>query len=177
MEKELLLKNTPEFAIIDQDVFDFFQNNNKYADIKFLENLRAHSHGYPFYQKSIKVAKGKYKVKTIYLHKVIAENFLIKPEGIEQQMVLYKNGNKLDCRKENLFWGDRSTLQRIHQKANGKSGFKGVYKEGKYYKAIAYINKEPFLLGKFNTAEEAAEAYNKKISSVYTNIPAYLNKL
>lgn len=177
MPKEILLKNTLDVAIIDADVYDFLFKDAFYTEINFLQNLRMHSHGYAFYQKSIRKSKGNYSIKTLYLHKIIAENFIEKPKGLKQQMVLYKNGNKLDCRKENLFWADRSTLQRIHQKANGKSGYKGVYKEGKHYKAIAYINKEPFFLGKYNTAEEAAKAYNSKIESVFSEIPAFLNKI
>ena len=73
MIKELLLKNTPEMAIVDPEVYNYFINDDDFKKIKFVENLRVHSHGYPFYQKSLKKQDGKYVVKTIYLHKIIAE--------------------------------------------------------------------------------------------------------
>ena len=174
---ELLLKNTMDTVLVDDHVAEFIKNDPQLQEMKFELHLRQHSHGYAFYQKSIKIKQGVYKVKTLYLHKVIAEKFCPKPEGLSDYLVMFKNDNKLDCRTENLFWADRSILQRIHQKPSSKTGYKGVFKEGKQYKTQIYIRKEQIIVGKYDTAEEAALAYNKKIKEVYGDIPVFMNEV
>jgi len=179
MAKELYLKNCLDVVVVDDHVFDFLNSNTDLKDKKFIEYLRKHSFGYPFYQRSLKNPEtNQFEVKTIYLHKFIAETFIPKPEDLKDPMVLFKNNNRLDCRLENLFWANRSTLQRIHQKAYGAIKYKGVFKEGDLFKAQAYINKQHVVIGRFKTPEEAAKAYNETIlKHTPSGVPVFLNQI
>ncbi|HRH35779.1 MAG TPA: HNH endonuclease, partial [Catalimonadaceae bacterium] len=108
-----------------------------------------------------------YLNETLYLHKIIAETFLGEPETEEHRYVMFKNGNKLDCRLENIGWATRSEITRNTKKHHSKSGFRGVYKEGDRFRATLYNKSERIDLGFFETAEEAAVAYNKKSEEIF----------
>ena len=81
-------------------------------------------------------------------------------------MVGALNGNKLDCRLENLAWRSRSVASR-QRKTSSKVGYTGVYKENNRYRAVISINRKSVHIGMFATAEEAALAYNKKSKELY----------
>lgn len=71
------------------------------------------------------------------------------------------NGDKLDNRRCNLRLVTKSqNMMNVGNRANTKSGFKGVSLFQKGWKA--YINKDrkQIHLGCFNTPEKAAQAYN-----------------
>lgn len=74
------------------------------------------------------------------------------------------NNNKLDNRKENLRLCDRNeNCQNASKYKNNTSGYKGVdfnKKTGKFRTRIQH-NKKSIEIGLFNTAKEAAIAYNK----------------
>lgn len=87
------------------------------------------------------------------------------------EMVDHKNRNGLDNRKENLRICTRSQNmynQEIHK--NNKSGYKGVIDISKYpsytrkkspvWAAKINVNKKRIFLGIFDTAEQAAKAYD-----------------
>ena len=71
-----------------------------------------------------------------------------------------KNENKLDCKIENLEWTNMGELRR-HQNSPAKH-FRGVSKDGKKYRAILYDSGERIYIGRYNTPEEAALAYNEE---------------
>jgi hypothetical protein len=97
----------------------------------------------------------------------MAEHFLGEPESEEHRYVMFKNGNKLDCRLENLCWATRSEITRNTKKHHSKSGFRGVYKEGDRYRATLYNRSERIDIGFFSTPEEAAMAYNQKSMEIF----------
>ncbi|MBK7474623.1 MAG: Pathogenesis-related transcriptional factor and ERF protein [Haliscomenobacter sp.] len=107
-----------------------------------------------------------YKTETIYLHKLIAERFLTTDKSSEKNLVGAKNGNKLDCRLENLIYRSRSVASR-KRKTSSKVGYTGVYKENNRYRAVISINRKSVHIGMFSTAEEAALAYNKMSRKLY----------
>ena len=119
-----------------------------------------------FFKKTWKKADGGYKTETIYLHKLVAEKFLIESKSSKSNLVGAKNGNKLDCRLENLVYRSRSVASR-KRKTSSKVGYTGVYKENNRYRAVISIERKSVHIGMFSTAEEAALAYNKKSRELY----------
>jgi len=88
------------------------------------------------------------------------------PRGFE---VDHKNGNRLDNRKENLRICCR-VLNEINKglRRDNNTGFKGVTKalHGKW-RARIKINQKAFVIGAFDTKDDAARAYNAVCRLVY----------
>lgn len=86
------------------------------------------------------------------------------PVGLE---VDHKNGDKFDCQKSNLRLATRSeNMRNSHKKAVTSSRFKGVSfkrktkEENAGWAARITVHRKLHYLGKFNSEEEAAIAYN-----------------
>lgn len=156
------LKNTDKHVIVCAKSKEHLESNSYFKEIKLLENLRLHSAGYAVFARNIPQQDGTYKNETIYLHKYLGEKFIPKPPSNKRLFVSFKNNNPLDCRLENLEWMSMSMLRRNQSKSSNKTGYRGVVKTGKKYHAFIYDGKKRIELGSYNTAEEAAEAYNKK---------------
>ena len=158
----LKLKNAEDSAILDQQSLDFVTSDEYLTKIKFVENLPRHSSGYAFFQKNWRQLDGSYKCETIYLHKMLAEKFMPQQQSDKRLFVRFNNGNPLDCRFENLEWTTLSNVVRNTNKTENKLGYRGVVQDRKKFRAVIYQDRKPINLGSFDTAEEAAEAYNKK---------------
>jgi len=174
---KLTLKNSKDTVLVDEKVNEWLLENPYLQKIKFLPNLREHSLNYAFFQKHWKQPDKSYKVETIYIHKLIAEEFIEKPKTDERLFVLFKNGKTKDCRLENLAWVNRSRLVRNTKNINSRTGFRGVTKDGKKYRAIIYNNNLKIGLGRFETAEEAAYAYNLKAKELFGDDIRSMNKI
>lgn len=162
--------------MVDDIVYNHLLTDPYLSKINFIDNLRLHSSGCAVFQKSWRKAGGEYKIETIYLHRYIAEKFLEKPqESTRRNLVGATNGNKLDCRLENLEWRTRSTSSR-KRKTSSKSGYTGVYLENNKFRAIITIEGKAVHIGMFDSPEEAAKAYNKRAKEVYGD-GAKLNKI
>lgn len=164
---KIKLKNSKEHALLDDVVYEYIMNNEYLNAIGFIDNLRIHSSGYAFFQKTRMSKSGKYKTETIYLHKMIAEKFIDKPETDKRLYALLKNGKRLDCRIKNLEWAPLSKVTRNTRYNDSKLGFRGVHKTRNKYQAVIYNDCERIDLGYFDTAEEAAIAYNKKSMELF----------
>ncbi len=162
--------------MVDDVVYNHLTTDPYLHKINFIDNLRMHSSGCAVFQKSWRKAGGEYKVETIYLHRYIAEKFLEKPpESTGRNLVGAKNGNKLDCRLENLEWRTRSTSSR-KRRTSSKSGYTGVYLENNKFRAIITMNGKAVHIGMFDSPEDAAKAYNKRAKEIYGD-DAKLNKI
>ncbi|HMO41148.1 MAG TPA: hypothetical protein PKC76_14890 [Saprospiraceae bacterium] len=160
------LKNADDVVLLDDKVYDYLTNDSYLRKIGFLQNLRKHSSGCAVFQKTWKKADGSYKTETIYLHKLIAEKFLVDEKTSANNLVGAKNGNKLDCRLENIIYRSRSVASR-KRKTSSRVGYTGVYKEHNRYRAVISVNRKSIHIGMFATPEEAALAYNKKSREIY----------
>ncbi|MGB0839893.1 MAG: hypothetical protein ACPGXL_07120 [Chitinophagales bacterium] len=167
MVYKIKLKNSPKYALISSEAYEYIANNAYLQQLGFITGLRIHSNGYAFFQKNHPLKSGGYKNETIYLHKYIAERFIDKPESEKRLYVSIKNGNKLDCREENLEWVTRSVAVRNTKKMFNSTGYRGVGKERGKYRAVIYKGKAKHDLGFYETAEEAAQAYNKKSEELF----------
>lgn len=160
------LKNADEEVLLDDQVYEYLTTDPYLVRVDFINNLRRHSSGCAVFQKTWKKADGGYKTETIYLHKLVAEKFLTTTRTSKKNLVGAKNGNKLDCRLENLVYRSRSVASR-KRKTSSKVGYTGVYKENNRYRAVISIDRKSVHIGMFSTAEEAALAYNKKSRELY----------
>jgi hypothetical protein len=156
------LKNSKKTVLVNDFTYEYITTNPYMLQLKLSENLREHSNGYAVFQKSWPQKSGKYKTETIYLHKLVAEKFIAKPDNEQKLVVIIKNGNPLDCRVENLEWAPLHIAARNTKKTENKLGYRGVSKEKNKYRAVIYKGKQRYELGFFNTPEEAAVAYNNK---------------
>lgn len=164
---KIKLQNSDDQALIDDKVFDHLSTDQYLLDIGLLEGLRRHSSGVAVFQKLWSQSIGKSKMTTIYLHRYIAERFLPRDNSERAaEVVRFRNGNKLDCRLENLEWTTRTDIAR-RRKAQSNSGYKGVYKEYNRYRAVITIDQRNIHLGMFSSAQEAASAYKKKSEELF----------
>ncbi|MTB49842.1 Pathogenesis-related transcriptional factor and ERF protein [Lewinella sp. W8] len=168
MVKSIQLKNSEDQALLDQQVYEELRQDPHLKEVDFFQNLRRHSSGCVVFQKTYKRSgkeKG-YRTETIYLHKLIAERYLSDNRVGKNNLVGAKNGNKMDCRLDNLEYRSRSVASR-KRKSSSKLGYTGVYKENNRYRAVISVERRSVHIGMFATAEEAALAYNKKSLELY----------
>lgn len=96
------------------------------------------------------------------------------PKG---SVVDHKDHNRLDDRDENLRTASKSENNRnASRRKDNHSGFKGVGKHGKNYRARILVGSKRVVLGAFPTREAAAEAYNRAAKKSYGNF-AVTNKV
>lgn len=156
---KIKLKNADETVQLDGHVYDWIKSDPYLSEVDFLNNLRMHSSGCVVFQKTMKKEGGGFRTETIYLHKLIAEKFLIKDKTKIKRLVGAKNGDKLDCRLENIVYRSRATASRM-RKTSSNTGFTGVYREHRRFRAVISVGGKPKHIGMFDTAEQAAAAYN-----------------
>lgn len=116
---------------------------------------------------------GKKKMHSV--HRLIGYAFLGLTEDLQ---IDHKSGIKDDNRLENLRVVTRGENCRSYQKTYGVSKYRGVSVSGlksKPWQAAIEKNGKKFHLGRFETEEEAALAYNEKATELAFNSEA-LNK-
>ncbi len=167
MTKKIKLKNAEDIVMLDDHVFDYLTTNKSLKKVDFVNNLRRHSSGCAVFQKVSANKKGDgYTTKTIYLHRFVAEKFLGKKRSTKNNLVGARNGNKLDCRLDNIEWRSRSIASR-RRRTTSKTGYTGVYKENNKFRAVISIDQKTVHIGMYVTPEEAAMAYNKRSRELF----------
>ena len=173
---KIQLKNSSDAVLVDDFVYEYLTTNEYLKKVEFVYNLRAHSSGRPVFQKAWRLNSGEYKTETIYLHKFLGEKFLDKPKDSSKKLIMIKNGDPLDCRTQNLEWNSRSAVKRNTRKTVNQTGYIGVSKDRNQYRAIIYVDRKPIPIGRYESAEEAAFAYNQKSIEIF-GITRNLNKV
>lgn len=106
----------------------------------------------------VRTPGGRGRRKTVFLHHQIVK----APAGAR---VVFKDGNPLNCRKENLLIGDAATVQHKKRRLPGKtsSKYKGVFRNRGARKWFAKIKVagEAKYLGSYEDEEQAARAYDE----------------
>ena len=100
--------------------------------------------------------------KIFYTHRLVAEAFLDDFDNSLQ--VDHINGNPSDNRIENLRMVTNIQNNRAHKKNHGSVQFRGVYRVNRVKPYVSRVakNGKQYYIGHFQTAEEAARAYDKK---------------
>lgn len=144
MTKEIELKDGI-VVIVDDDDYENVSNCKWYL-------LKNRDHMY---------AIGKVNGKFMYLHR-----FIMEPEN--GMVVDHINRSGLDCRKENMRVCTNSQNMMNSKSFNGKSHkYKGIEKHRNKWRARIAVSGKLMYLGSFETAKEAAEAYDKKAIETY----------
>jgi len=95
---------------------------------------------------------------TIFGRKFIHHEVMQKMSGY---VVDHINGNPLDNRKENLRYCTHSeNMKNSKMHDNNTSGYKGVTVVNKKYRSVIWNNNKRIHLGMYDTAEQAALAYD-----------------
>ncbi len=142
----LLLNNAEAKVKLCRKGFSYLKRN--YLD----KGWRLHSAGYAVLQFT---RFG--QIQTLYMHKILAEQFVLKPQIPKKLFVSMKNADKLDCRIENLEW---MTMGELRRQQTAHERMRGVSKDGNKYRAVLYDQGKRIYLGVFETAEKAARAYD-----------------
>lgn len=154
-------------VLLDESIYNALKEDSHLTSIKLFDKLRAHSKGYAFMQRYVGSENGRVKMEAIYLHRLIAERFLTRPDAKGKLSVHFKDGNPLNLRLNNLEWLTFSQLRREMKSAPKSSGYRGVTKDRGRFRVIIYENGKAQDLGFFEKVEEAALAYNRRSIELY----------
>lgn len=148
-------------ALVNDDFFDTYGHIKWYA----AENKGR------YYARNSSLGEGKCG---IYLH-----NFIMGNPKNKSWQIRFKNGNTLDCRKENLMFIRRSDntqqTSKTQKRRSKTSEFLGV-SHVNYYAARIKCDGRTINIGNFKTEKEAAIAYNTYAKKLFGN-KAKLNVL
>ena len=101
------------------------------------------------------------KYRTVYLHREI-----MGPVPPEHE-VIFRNGDRLDCRRENLRLVTKQEARQHHQRArsNSKSGIKGISynRRPRTWSVDIYRDGQVWRVGTFFTLKDAQEAYDRAL--------------
>lgn len=144
----ITLKNGRQFQIDDQD----------WDTVKCIKwNVHIMKKGYKYVYTFQKVNE---KRKMVYLHRLLMNCG-------ESLFVDHINGDTLDNRRSNLRLSTNKQNQWNQKRVRGLVQYKGVTFENGGYRSRIRINGKKKSLGRFKTAIEASNAYNKASLELY----------
>jgi hypothetical protein len=126
--------------------------------LKYNWTVQSRRHGIYF---AAKMAGLDGKKRAVFLHRYI----MGEPKG---KVVDHKFGNHFDNRRENLrICGNQENSRNTKISKANTSGFKGVTRRGNKWESSIKIEGRYKYLGRFNSPEEAAAAYNDSASKLF----------
>jgi hypothetical protein len=147
--------------IIKVREFDVLIDDEDYEMVSRYNWQVAMKRGTPYIQCSARDENGK------KITKQLAREVTNAPKGV---IVDHKSGNTLDNRKQNLrFSNNKTNAQNMRSNINSTSKYKGVSwnSERKKWRAVLKYNDKQVHIGRFNSEEEAARAYDKKALELF----------
>jgi hypothetical protein len=107
-----------------------------------------------------------YAASTIDRKVVLLHRFLL--DAPNSHVVDHRNNDGLDCQRTNMRLATRSQNNANREGYGGdQSPFKGVYLASKKWKALICANGDHIKLGLYETAEEAAAAYDEAARALF----------
>ncbi len=158
-----------QVALVDDEDFERVNQYKWYAHKSSSSPPSKKRYFYGFYAvRNVNVGG---KREGIRLHRFILD----APSGVTVDHI---NGNTLDNQKSNLrLCSDAENSRNRAFQSNNTTGFKGVCRNGRNrYTAKLKSLKKSYHLGTFDTAIEAAKAYNEKAIELFGEY-AKLNKI
>ena len=105
--------------------------------------------------------------KTHKIHKLVANEFLIKPDTDDKLIIDHINRNRTDNQITNLRWASYAQNNwNVGNRTNTMSKYKGVSFHNKSWRARISNNGNDLNIGYFSTEKEAAKAYNNKVKEL-----------
>jgi len=129
---------------------------NKKGKLLALHITREH-----YYIKLYKDSKG----KMFYIHRLLAEAFIPNPNNYP--LIDHIDRNPLNNSLDNLRWANKAINSYNRKSKPHTSKFRGVswYKKDKKWEVCIRINKKNTYIGRFETEEEGALAFNNFVIS------------
>ncbi len=140
--KEIALANGNGVVMVDD------------ADFDWLNKLSWHIH----HSKNICYARTGMKVDGKYRNVHMQRLIMGNPDGLEVDHI---DGNGLNNQRCNLRTCTRSQNMANRRKVECESGYKGVHRNGKKWKAKIVVNYVAHSLGTYELPEDAAKAYDQ----------------
>lgn len=115
--------------------------------------------------------------KKLYLHRLIGQALM----DLQPDQEIHHVGSRLDNRTANLrvlTCAEHARLHALSSGPRGGTGYKGVRSKGNRFQAYIMANGPQRHLGTFDTAQEAAAAYNQALLRHYPDHQGlYLNRV
>jgi hypothetical protein len=142
------------------------------------ERVRAHGSWHVEKLRGQKYAAHEHWVGNGLSQRILLHRFVM--DAAPRQMVMHRNGDGLDCRKENLRFGNHHENGASRRRKQGKtSRFRGVSRnigKGKPWQVFIMVRGVSKYVGKFDSEKEAAIAYNVA-ATFYFGEHASINKI
>ena len=147
----------------------FIKSYKHYDNYLIYEDGRCWSN---FNKKFLKEQKNKYNqyslskkgiVKTIFIHKLVAEHFL-SPKPTEKHEIDHIDQNKKNNHISNLRWATRSE-QNITQDKHNTTGHRNIKLRNNRFEVIITRNNIKYYIGVYDTIEEAIIERDKYIGN------------
>lgn len=96
-----------------------------------------------------------------YLHRFIMQ-------AVPRSRIDHKNGDGLDCTRANLrFVTNQENAFNSVKRVDSQNPYKGIFRQGDRWRAYLRLNGKAIHLGIFDTAADAARAYDAKAIEIF----------